>query len=135
MKSKTRIVLLTLAVAAAGTAMIAGPALQNRAADGQTTVSDSQTTNPAGSPGAVTIDGRYLPPPPQPFAGQIAPNASQSTPSWPMRVVPPKGAPNILLVMTDDVGFAAPSTFGSVIPTPAMDRIEEDRLTYTRFHH
>jgi arylsulfatase len=38
-------------------------------------------------------------------------------------VVPPKGAPNIVLIMTNDVGFAAPSTFGGVIPTPAFDRI------------
>jgi len=51
-----------------------------------------------------------------------------------MRVVPPKGAPNILLIMTDDVGFAAPSTFGGVIPTPTMDRIAHMGLRYTRFH-
>ena len=52
-----------------------------------------------------------------------------------MRVVPPKGAPNILLIMTDDVGFAGPSTFGGgVIPTPAMDRIANAGLRYTRFH-
>ena len=86
--------------------------------------SAQQVTGTPGSPGAsTTIDGRYLPPPPQSFTGQIEPNAVQSKPAWPMRVVPPKGAPNILLIMTDDVGFAAPSTFGGVIPTPAMDRI------------
>ena len=38
-------------------------------------------------------------------------------------MVPPKGAPNILLIMTDDAGFGVPSTFGGVIPTPSMDRI------------
>jgi arylsulfatase len=48
--------------------------------------------------------------------------------------VPPQGAPNILLIMTDDVGFAAPSTFGGVIPTPALDRIANDGLRYTNFH-
>src|SRR5271169_1876776 len=79
------------------------------------------TTGVPGSPDATTtIDGRYLPPPPQKFEGQINLNASQSKPAWPARVVPPKGAPNILLIMTDDVGFGAPSTFGGVIPTPAM---------------
>ena len=68
-----------------------------------------------GSPDATTtIDGRYLPPPPQPFDGTIGLNGAQSKPFWPARVVPPKGAPNILLIMTDDVGFAAPSTFGGV---------------------
>ena len=50
------------------------------------------------------------------------------------RVVPPKGAPNILLIMTDDVGFAAPSTFGGVIPTPTLDRIAANGLRYTNFH-
>ena len=49
-------------------------------------------------------------------------------------MVPPKGAPNILLIMTDDVGFAAPSTFGGVIPTPALDRIAAAGLRYTNFH-
>ena len=88
-----------------------------------------------GSPDATTtIDGRYLPPPPQPFQGEINLNAAQSKPAWPARVVPPKGAPNILLIMTDDVGFAAPSTFGGVIPTPSLDRIAANGLRYTNFH-
>ena len=91
-----------------------------------------------GAPGApnatTTIDGHCLPPPPQPFGGEIELNAAQSKPYWPARVVPPKGAPNILLIMTDDVGFAAPSTFGGVIPTPALDRIAADGLRYTNFH-
>ena len=88
-----------------------------------------------GSPDSTTtIDGRYLPPPPQKFGGEINLNAAQSKPYWPARVVPPKGAPNILLIMTDDVGFSAPSTFGGVIPTPALDRIVADGLRYTNFH-
>jgi arylsulfatase A-like enzyme len=94
-----------------------------------------QTTGTLGSPGATTtIDGRYLPNPPQPFGGDINTNAAQSKPYWPELVVPPKGAPNILLIMTDDVGFGAPSTFGGVIPTPTMDRIASMGLRYTRFH-
>jgi arylsulfatase A-like enzyme len=48
--------------------------------------------------------------------------------------VPPKGAPNVLLIMTDDVGFGAPSTFGGVIPTPNLDRIGKMGLRYTNFH-
>jgi len=94
-----------------------------------------QTTGTPGAPGSTTtIDGRYLPGPPQPFGGQINPNADSSTPFWPALVTPPKGAPNVLLIMTDDVGFAAPSTFGGVIPTPTMDRIARMGLRYTRFH-
>jgi arylsulfatase A-like enzyme len=94
-----------------------------------------QAAGAPGSPGApTTIDGRHLPNPPQPFGGEISPNAVNSKPYWPELVVPPKGAPNILLIMTDDVGFGAPSTFGGVIPTPAMDRIAQMGLRYTRFH-
>ena len=97
--------------------------------------SAQQNEGVPGSPNAtVTIDGRYLPPPPQKFQGEINLNAAQSKPAWPARVVPPKGAPNILLIMTDDVGFAAPSTFGGVIPTPSLDRIAASGLRYTNFH-
>ena len=57
-----------------------------------------QTTGTPGSPGATTtIDGREIPNPPQPFQGEIDPNAVDSKPSWPPLVVPPKGAPNVLL--------------------------------------
>ena len=94
-----------------------------------------QTTGVPGAPDATTtIDGRYIPAPPQKFQGQINLNAVDSKPAWPARVVPPKGAPNILLILTDDVGFGAPSTFGGVIPTPTMDRIAADGLRYTNFH-
>jgi arylsulfatase len=94
-----------------------------------------QTTGAPGSPTATTtIDGRVLPPPPSQFGGEIELNAAQSKAYWPARVVPPKGAPNILLIMTDDVGFAAPSTFGGVIPTPSLDRIAANGLRYTNFH-
>jgi len=95
----------------------------------------AQETTTPGAPGATTtIDGRYLPPPPPVFRGAIDTNAMQSTPDWPALVTPPEGAPNILLIMTDDVGFSAPSTFGGVIPTPALDRLAEEGLRYTRFH-
>jgi arylsulfatase A-like enzyme len=94
-----------------------------------------QTTGTPGSPeSTTTVDGRYLPPPPQRFGGEIALNADESKPYWPARVVPPEGAPNIVLIMTDDAGFAVPSTFGGVIPTPALDRIAANGLRYTNFH-
>lgn len=75
-----------------------------------------------------------LPPPPKPFGGVIKEQAKDSKPCWDPRIVPPKGAPNVLLIMTDDVGFGAPSTFGGVIPTPALDRIAQMGLRYTNFH-
>jgi arylsulfatase A-like enzyme len=94
-----------------------------------------QTTGVPGSPDAtMTISGKQLPAPDPKFGGVIKENAAQSKAWWPPRVVPPKGAPNILLIMTDDVGFGAPSTFGGVIPTPALDRIAKAGLRYTQFH-
>ena len=94
-----------------------------------------QITGVPGSPSATTtIDGKQLPPPDPKFGGVIKENAAQSKPWWAPRVVPPKGAPNVLLIMTDDVGFGAPSTFGGVIPTPALDRIARTGLRYTNFH-
>ena len=45
-------------------------------------------------------------------SGTINLDALRSTPYWQPQVVPPKDAPNVLLILTDDVGFAAPSTFG-----------------------
>jgi arylsulfatase len=95
----------------------------------------AQTTGAPGSPNATTtIDGRYLPAPPPKFGGEINPNALQSKPYWPPRVAPPKGAPNILLIMTDDTGFGATSTFGGVIPTPALDRVAKMGLRYTNMN-
>ena len=94
-----------------------------------------ETTGVPGSPSATTtIDGKQLPSPDPEFGGVIKEKASESTPWWPPRIVPPKGAPNVLLIMTDDQGFGAPSTFGGVIPTPAMDRIANSGLRYTNFH-
>ena len=92
------------------------------------------TGTPGSSSATTTIPGNQLPPPPQKFEGKIERNAAQSTPYWPARVVPPKGAPNILLIMTDDTGFGVTSTFGGVIPTPALDRIAANGLRYTNFN-
>jgi arylsulfatase A-like enzyme len=94
-----------------------------------------QVTGELGSPSATTtISGKQLPPPDPKFGGVIKERASESKPWWPPRVVPPKGAPNVLLIMTDDVGFGAPSTFGGVVGTPALDRIAKAGLRYTQFH-
>jgi arylsulfatase A-like enzyme len=88
-----------------------------------------------GEPSAtISIDGKHLPPPPMKFGGVIKESYKNSKPWWPPRVVPPKGAPNILLIMTDDQGYGVPSTFGGVIPTPALDRIAKAGLRYTEFN-
>ena len=101
-----------------------------------TVAAHAQTiTGTPGSPDATTtIDGRYLPPQPPAFGGVINLEATKSTSYWPPQVVPPKGAPNVLLIMTDDQGYGVSSTFGGVVPTPTMDRIAQMGLRYTQFH-
>ncbi len=94
-----------------------------------------QTTGTPGSPSATTtIPGNQLPAPPEPFGGVIKETAKDSTPFWPATIVPPKGAPSVLLIMTDDQGYGVSGTFGGVIPTPAMDRVAAAGLRYTQFH-
>jgi arylsulfatase A-like enzyme len=88
-----------------------------------------------GAPSAtITLDGKQLPPAPLKYGGVINESAKDSKPWWPPRVVPPKGAPNILLIMTDDQGYGVSGTFGGVIPTPALDRVAKAGLRYTQFH-
>ena len=98
---------------------------------------DAQQIN--GTPGApnatTTIDGHVLPPPPQKFGGQIGLNAAQSKPYWPMRVVPPKGAPEHPAHYDRRrrlFGALDPSAASS--QTPALDRIAANGLRYTNFH-
>src|SRR5438128_8789513 len=94
-----------------------------------------QINGTPGSPDAtVTIDGKQIPPPPMPFGGVIKESATDSKPYCPTRVVPPKGAPNILLIMTDDQGYGVSGPFGGAIPTPALDRVAKAGLCYTHFH-
>src|SRR6185369_13608809 len=88
-----------------------------------------------GSPSATsTISGKQLPAPDPNFGGVIKRSAPESKAWWPPQIVPPKGAPNVLLIMTDDTGFGVPSTFGGPIPTPSLDRVAKNGLRYNMFH-
>jgi len=92
-------------------------------------------TGVPGSPSAtIAIDGVQLPAPPQEFKGTIERTTEGSKPYWPARIEPPAGAPNVLLIMTDDSGFGVTGTFGGVIPTPSLDRIANNGLRYTNFN-
>jgi arylsulfatase len=94
-----------------------------------------QTTGIVGSPSATTtIPGNQLPAPEPKFGGVIKDDALNSKPWWAPRIVPPKEAPNVLLIITDDSGFGIPSTFGGVIPTPTMDRVAKSGLRYNNIH-
>jgi arylsulfatase len=75
-----------------------------------------------------------LPVPPEPFKGQIGLSVKDSKSDFPKPVVAPRGAPNIVLVLLDDVGFGASSTFGGPIETPTLDRLAKNGLRYTQFH-
>jgi arylsulfatase len=95
----------------------------------------TQASGEPGSPSATTtIRGTQLPAPPAKFGGKIEDIAQKSTPYWPPRVVPKVGAPNVLLIMTNDAGYGVSGTFGGVIPTPALDRIAKNGLRYTNFN-
>ena len=83
---------------------------------------------------ATTRAQDVLPRPEQPFKGHIGRTVEESTKDFPQEVKAPKGAPNVLLILTDDVGFGASSTFGGPVPTPTMDRLARDGLRYTEFH-
>ena len=97
--------------------------------------SAQQVTGVLGAPDATTtLPGNRLPEPTPPFGGVIKETLEGSKSWWPPRVVPPKGAPNVLLIMTDDQGYGVSSTFGGVIPTPALDRACADGLRYTQFN-
>ena len=96
-----------------------------------------QSGGPAkpGSPAyGEPVTSKALPPPVPQFGGEIKQTAADSKPWWPPRIVPPKGAPNVLLIMLDDAGYGSESTFGGTIPTPALDRIAKAGLRYTQFH-
>jgi arylsulfatase A-like enzyme len=94
-----------------------------------------QTTGTPGSPSATTtIDGKHIPATAPAFGGTINLSAKDSKPYWAPKIVPPKGAPNVLLIMTDDQGYGVSGTFGGVIPTPAMDRVAKMGIRYTQFH-
>ena len=71
---------------------------------------------------------------PAAFPGRIGKTIKESTPHWPAGPKPPAGAPNILIVLFDDVGFSDFGCYGSPIATPAIDRIAAQGLRYTGFH-
>ena len=68
------------------------------------------------------------------FKGVIAKKYEDSKEDWPERVKAPAGAPNVLLILLDDVGFAQLGSYGGLIQTPNLDKIAANGLCYTDFH-
>ena len=81
-------------------------------------------------------DRTVLPIPDRKFGGTIGRTLDQSVADW--TIVPgpkaPEGAPNVLIVLIDDAGFGQPETFGGAISTPNLTRVQQEGLTYNRFH-
>ncbi|MGF2880955.1 arylsulfatase [Acinetobacter johnsonii] len=83
----------------------------------------------------VVFDRTVLPITPYQKVGKVGASMQDSDPvAWPIEVSAPKGAPNVLLIMTDDVGFGATETFGGAIPTPTYDRLAKNGLKFNNFY-
>lgn len=88
----------------------------------------------SGSEATAQTERSVLPIPEPPFRGRIGLTPADSEKDFPPQVAAPEGAPNVVIIMTDDVGYAASEVFGGPIPTPAFKRVAEAGLRYNRFH-
>lgn len=79
-------------------------------------------------------EGKELPRPDPKFKGKIGKTYDDSTPDFPAPLKAPKDAPNVLIILLDDVGFGMCSTFGGPVPTPNLDKLAKNGLIYNRFH-
>src|SRR4051794_21018950 len=75
-----------------------------------------------------------LPRPEQNAGAVIGRTYKDSIPAFPQAVTAPEGAPNVLLILLDDVGFGQTGTFGGPVPTPTFDRLAKNGLRYNQFH-
>jgi arylsulfatase A-like enzyme len=70
----------------------------------------------------------------QPFPGSIGRTLEASSPAWPARPIPPEGAPNVVVLVLDDVGYGQLSAFGGLCETPNIDKIANQGLRFSNFH-
>ena len=70
----------------------------------------------------------------QPYQGVVGRTLAESKEWWPEPVKAPAGAPNVVWILIDDVGFGAAGTFGGLIQTPTFDTLANNGLRYTNFH-
>src|ERR1700728_2545808 len=71
---------------------------------------------------------------PQPYQGVVGRTLAESKEWWPEPAKAPAGAPNVVWILIDDVGYGAAGTFGGLIQTPTFDRLANNGLRYTNFH-
>lgn len=79
-------------------------------------------------------DRENLPMPLSTFEGKIGKTYKDSQAAWPRIPTAAKNAPNVAIILLDDVGFGQVSTFGGLIPTPHLDKLASEGLRYNRFH-
>src|SRR5438105_972730 len=101
--------------------------------------SQSATSQNETAPAATTVPppppAESLPRPDFRFKGQVGRTYQDSDPpTFPQVVRPPKGAPNVLLILLDDVGFGQFSAFGGGVPAPNIEKLAARGLGYTSFH-
>src|SRR5512146_995785 len=87
-----------------------------------------------GAHAGAALAEEVLPKPPAPFRGKIDISRDKSTPDWPEAVKAPAGAPNIVLVLLDDVGFGATAALGGPVETPELEKLAANGLRYNQFH-
>jgi len=70
----------------------------------------------------------------QPFRGKIGKTLEETQQAWPERLKAPKGAPNVVVILLDDVGYGATSAFGGLIETPNFESLANNGIRFTNFH-
>lgn len=132
MKRNSTLTLLTAAAAGGAVAAAAGAAAgYNPFAPFSATV---QTDMESLTATRSIADSKVIPAPEPTFGGVIDKTAYDSKAWWAPKIVPKAGSPNVLLVLIDDEGFGASSTFGGPIPTPVLDQLAKEGLRYNNFH-
>lgn len=79
-------------------------------------------------------DRTVLPPPDPSYRAEIEIAYKDSKASWPEPLSAPKGSPNVLLIMGDDIGYGHMGAFGGPANTPVFDRLSQQGLRFTNFH-
>lgn len=83
---------------------------------------------------AQTPPSTNIPKPDPAFKGTVAPTIEGSKANFPLPLQAPSGAPNVLIILLDDVGFGQTSTFGGPVQTPTLEKLAQNGLKYNRFH-
>jgi arylsulfatase len=124
---RTRTILSTGAVVAAG-ALLGWLAASGRLND---TLAQEKKADPPPTAGTPDV----LPRPDFRFSGNVGRTILDSDkPQFPQPVQPPKGAPNVVLILLDDTGFGQYGTFGGGVPSPTIQKLADEGLRYNRFH-